>query len=114
MPWPFAHGRQVTVTPNDVDPRTQERTASEPAVLTSCAFEPGEGREVEGRDGTTVVATAIVYGPYDADVSPNATVTVEGVVGVWEVDGDVRRWRSDLTGTEACSEIHLLKKAGAV
>jgi hypothetical protein len=114
MPWPFRRGRTVNVTVYTSDKRTQERTVDDEDsfVMLRCAYDPGSTRENE--DGSQVTQSPRVFGPYDAAVPTDATITVAGVDGLWEVDGEILRWRNDLTGTEACCEIKLTRKRGQV
>lgn len=114
MPYPFRRGRTVTVTNYTRDDRTAERTVDTDASFTmpGCAFNPGTTDETD--DGSTVTQYPRVYGRYGADIRPDSTIAISGVPGVFEVNGEVAQWRNDLTGTEACCEIKLIRKRGQV
>lgn len=113
MGWPFRAGRTVTVHRSTVNPRTQDRSTPETHELEWCAWDPGSTSETRGADGTTVVTKPRVFAAYDADVLDTDEFSIAGVPGMWEVAGDILRWRNDLTTTEACSEIPLTRKRGA-
>ena len=114
MPYPFRRGRTVTITRYTLNQRTRERTpldnADQPAPVPLCAYDPGSTRENEA--GSQVTQSPRFFGPYGLDVRPDDEVSVAGVDGVFEVDGDVLRWRNDLTGVEHCSEVKLRRKRG--
>lgn len=112
MPWPFRRGRTVTVTRSTINPRTQDRSEPTAHTLDRCAWDPGTTRE--NAEGDSATTTPRVFAAYDADILPTDQVSVDGVPGVWEVDGEIIRWRNDLTGTEACSEIRLTRKRGSL
>ncbi|MCM0622508.1 hypothetical protein [Nocardioides bruguierae] len=114
MPWPFQHGRTATVTRYIRDDRTQSRTIApdQPPPLLSCAWDPGTTSAVLG-PGMSISSSPRLLAAYDADVDPATDeITVEGVAGVWQIDGEVQRHRNDLTARQACAEIHLTRKAG--
>lgn len=111
--WPFRHGRTVTVTVHTVNDRTQDRTPDpeRSAVVDGCAFDPGS-TAADVTVGVAVTNRPRLFGPIDLDVEPHATtVNVDGH-GEFEVDGDPLRWRNDLTGRDACSEVPLIRKRG--
>ena len=114
MPYPFRRGRTVTITRHTIDQRTQQRTplpaAQQPAPVPSCAYDPGSTRENDA--GSQVTQSPRFFGPYSIDVRPDDEITVAGVDGVFQVDGEVLRWRNDLTGREHCSEVKLTRKRG--
>lgn len=111
--WPWRHGRTVTVIVHGIDDRTQDRVADpdRSAIVEGCAFDPGT-TNATAVAGVTVTQQPRLFGPYELDVEVRATtVLIDG--DEWEVDGAVLRWRNDLTGREACSEIPLTRTRGA-
>lgn len=60
------------------------------------SFDPGSSSEprMSGHDRVTVEPT--IYGTFDMDVLPGDRVAVRGTV--FEVVGEVRRWRSPYSG----------------
>lgn len=112
--WPFSRGRTATVINMMINPRNQERTGDpdRTAVVDGCGWNPG------ATSGTTIGGVQVqqsprLYGPYDLDIDPNATIIVDDVDGEWYVDGEVLRWRNDLTGRETCCEVPLTRTRGA-
>lgn len=114
MPYPFRRGRTVTVTRYTVNKRTRERLADPEASfeMPQCAYDPGSTRETE--DGSQIVQSPRVFGPYAAAILPDDELTVAGVDGVFQVDGEILRHRNDLTAREHCSEVKLTRKRGEV
>jgi hypothetical protein len=112
--WPFRHGRTVTVTVYDLDPRTKDRTPDpdRSAIVEACAFDPGS-TAADVSTGVSVTIKPRLFGPYDLDVEPHATtIAIAGEPGEFEVDGEPLRHHNDLTGRYACSEIPLTRKRG--
>lgn len=114
MPYPFRRGRTVTLKRYEVDPRTRDRTLADPQPdpVPRCAYDPGSTSENE--DGSSVDRNPRFFGPYDLEVHPDDEVTIQGVDGVFEVDGEVLRLRNELTGREHCCEVKLTRRRGAV
>lgn len=110
MPYPFRRGRAVTRTRYVVNARTQERSQPDTVEWLQCAYDAGSTTAPD--DGSSVTQSPRVFGPYDADVKPDDEITIVGVEGTFQVDGDVLRHRNDLTGREHCCEIKLIRKRG--
>lgn len=115
MPWPYKYGLTAQVHRAQVDDRTQDRGTEQPVrELEHCSFDRGStsGSDDAGDAGTETRPR--LFAAYDADVDPRTDqISIEGYPGRWDVDGDVLRHRSALTGDEACSEIRLIRRKGA-
>ena len=77
-----------------------------------CAAAPAGSVEIVNGQAT-VIDHDTVYGPFDADVLANDTVTIPAgqpiAPGTYQVDGNPARWRHPKTGWEAGSVIRLVK-----
>lgn len=114
MPYPFRRGRTVTIKRYTVNRRTRERVpaATQPDPVPLCAYDAGSTTENE--DGSQIVQSPRFFGPYALDVRTDDEITVAGVDGVFQVDGEILRHRNDLTGREHCCEVKLTRKRGEV
>ncbi|NUO57315.1 MAG: hypothetical protein HOV78_11665 [Hamadaea sp.] len=112
MGYPFRRGRTVTIKRYELNKRTRERQLAvpQPDPVPSCAFDPGSTNETD--DGAQVQEYPRFFGPYDMDVRTDDEITVEGVDEVFQVNGAIRRWRNDLTGSTPCCEVKLIEQQG--
>lgn len=62
-----------------------------------CVFSPGTSTE-PGAWSNSVVSDASLLLPYRTDLRATDRVEVEGIAGVWTVEGEPSRWRSPFTG----------------
>jgi len=113
----FAHPISITVLRGGRDPRTGDPLPTTEHTVLECAFDPGSTEEVVGL-GVVVRTSPRVFGPYDADVLSNDQILVPGEVDanddllVWEVDGDVKRYRNPFTDDHEGCEIPLTRQRG--
>ena len=114
MPYPFRRGRTVTITRYTISRRTRERVLADPqpAPIPLCAYDPGS--TTENADGSQTVQSPRFFGPYDVEILDGDEIAVAGVDGVFQVQGEVLRYRNDLTGREHCCEVKLTRKRGEV
>lgn len=78
--------------------------------ITGCAAAPAGSVEYSNGQAT-VITQDTIYGPYDADVKAQDTVTVPDgqplAAGKYQVTGEPERWKNPFTGLEAGCVIHL-------
>lgn len=99
----FAQGRTATITPQTAN-RDGDRTPGDPLTVSGCAFWQTPGTQsVVGQD--TIVSEATLLVPFGTAVDSTDRITVDGVT--YEVSSQPIPWKSDLTGWEACIEVHL-------
>lgn len=127
MSIPFRHGEPVTVVRGGgFDAYGDPTDPTSTHVVEGCAWAPrtqGAGPssgsvDERGRQGVIVGLT--FYAPYDADVIHTdrlvlgQRLTLAEVAGaeMWEVDGEVGRWRSPMTGREHGVEASIRRAEG--
>ena len=117
MAYPYPFGRTVAVLKGTpvVDPYSGEETRLDwtnptEVVYTHCAVAPRTTDEPLLARRFPVFEGLTVYGPEDIDAGPRDRIRIGDTV--YDIDGEIARWRSPFTGNSGGSTINVTRTEG--
>lgn len=103
----------ITVTPKgELDRYGDRAPQGDGRVIRGCFMAPSSSRDLSAnaREGVEVVVT--LYAPAGAVIGAHEQVQIEGIDGLWEVDGEGFGWQNPMTGWHPGFTARLKKVTG--